>query len=197
MTHFSDIITPEDVDAIPCKIPRLEFWVCLYRKEFLERNNIRFFEYKEQDIETAFRFRAFSKTDNIAVHKDIALVLHRSNPNSNINTWNTRTLYRIKAKVYLQLFHEYDKSDIQISSNLYAMYLHCYCALCKYCFRDGIPQEQMQIIQEDFRTLAKGLPFHRQVTLRHRDRFYAFVLRILSMSFPLYLFCQICKARNQ
>ncbi|MHA3802281.1 glycosyltransferase family 2 protein [Limosilactobacillus fermentum] len=96
----------EQVDSINHNIPKLEFWTSIYSKKFLQKNNIQFFEYRKQDIETAFRYRAFSKATNIEVHNDYPFVLNRENLESNTHTWNRYNLYSIKSKVYYALYRE-------------------------------------------------------------------------------------------
>lgn len=86
--------------------PRLEFWTCIYSKDFLLSKNIRFFEYKQQDIESAFRFRAFSAANRIDIKPNIKFILQRDNPNSNTHTFNYYKLFSIKALVYLELLKE-------------------------------------------------------------------------------------------
>lgn len=100
------ITYPQEVFEIKAHLPELEFWSCLYRRNFLVENQIEFFEYKEQDIETAFRYRTFSKADKITVSPKYSFYLQRNNPASNMHTYNHYKLYRIKAMVYRALSEE-------------------------------------------------------------------------------------------
>ena len=95
----------EAIDKIN-HIPKYEFWSCLYRKEFLDSNNIRFFEYKEQDVETAFRYRVFSNSPQAVTDNELIFYFQRTNPNSNTHTWKVDVLRRIKARVYLELLEQ-------------------------------------------------------------------------------------------
>lgn len=104
LTAPIQITFPESINEIKHNIPALEFWTCIYSKEFLNKNNIRFYEYKEQDIETAFRYKAFSTAKKIKVCQDIKFYLQRDNLDSNTHTWNKYNLYKIKATVYFDLF---------------------------------------------------------------------------------------------
>lgn len=104
------IITAPESD-IQAHMPRLEFWTCIYRREFLVDNNIRFFEYRLQDIETAFRYRAFSKAENVVIEPSKSFYLQRDNLNSNMHTFNRYNLHKIKAIVYDELIDEMHDLD--------------------------------------------------------------------------------------
>lgn len=92
-------------------IPDLEFWAAIYNHSFLIQKNTFFFEYKEQDIESAFRYRTISKANKIIKDNKICFYLRRINPVSNINTWNLFTMHCIKAMCYQHLFDECQKMD--------------------------------------------------------------------------------------
>lgn len=108
------ITFPQKASEIMGHIPELEFWTCIYRRDFLVENRINFFEYREQDIETAFRYRAFSKAQKIDVLPYYSFYLQRNNPASNMHTFNHYKLYRVKAEVYNILSKEAENnvSDI-------------------------------------------------------------------------------------
>lgn len=106
------ITFPQEISEIKNHVPELEFWTGIYRKEFLVSNKIKFFEYKEQDIETAFRYRAFSKAQKIEVSSKHSFYLQRNNPTSNMHTFNHYKLYRIKAQAYYMLSKE-EKTNIE------------------------------------------------------------------------------------
>lgn len=97
---------PEPLEEIRHNIPRLEFWTCIYRRKFLQEKDVRFFEYRRQDIETAFRYRAFSRSKNTIVNSQISFYLQRDNLESNTHTFNYYQLYAIKAMVYYELLQE-------------------------------------------------------------------------------------------
>lgn len=105
LTDTPYIKLPQQVNEIKNHIPVLEFWTCIYKVNFLKDNKILFFKYKEQDIETAFRYRVFSKSNAIDVFK-IPLIIQRINLKSNTHTWNEYILFSVKAKVYYQLYIE-------------------------------------------------------------------------------------------
>lgn len=87
-------------------MPNIEFWSSIYNAKYLKNNNIKFFEFMEQDIETAFRYRAFANTDRVKICDDICFYIQRNNPKSNMHTVNYLKLYRIKSQVYYGLFTE-------------------------------------------------------------------------------------------
>lgn len=127
LTDEPIISLPQKVNQIKNNIPKLEFWTCIYKTTFLKEDNVSFFEYREQDIETAFRYRAFSKTNAIK-SINMPLIVQRNNLNSNTHTWNRYVLYSVKAKVYYQLFSETsvinDKKQLLrvVLGNLFAYY---------------------------------------------------------------------------
>ena len=106
MSQPYEVTLPEQVDRIVHHIPLLEFWTCAYRRGFLQDNAIRFFEYQEQDVETAFRFRTFARTDAIEVREDVSFILQRNNLESNTHTWKLPVLYSVKGRIYAQLYAE-------------------------------------------------------------------------------------------
>lgn len=94
-------------------MPSMAFWACFFRASFLKEKNIRFYEYRVQDVESAFRYLTFSQTSNIAVRNDYRFYLQRDNLSSNTHTWNHYNLYIVKAHIYWDLYkntpHESDK----------------------------------------------------------------------------------------
>ena len=105
LNTYYEVWAPETEEEID-HVPRLEFWADLYRTEYLREHSIEFFEYREQDIESAFRFRVREYTDKTAADKDIFFILQRENLTSNTHTWKEDVLHRVKALVYGQLFKE-------------------------------------------------------------------------------------------
>lgn len=110
--YKADMVLSEDYREVPAPLPESvphhmypnEMWSCLYRRDFLEQNAVRFYEYRKQDIETAFRYRAFSAARKVAVEDSMRFIIQRINPQSNTHTWNHYNLYHIKSLVYLDLF---------------------------------------------------------------------------------------------
>lgn len=98
-----EVSYPEGDDEIPNHIPRLEFCTCLFRTAFLREKNIRFFTYRKQDVESAYRYRAFSEARVIRTYRESFFFLQRDNLSSNTHTWNRYNLYEIKADIYREL----------------------------------------------------------------------------------------------
>lgn len=140
------IVYPQPIDKISHYMPELEFTSCLYRRNFLKEKKVYFFEYRKQDIESAFRFRAFSNTKNIRVDNSRVFYIYRENFASNTHTWNLGNYYEIKALVYHQLFEEFDKPDPDTDVWLYIQYLFHTKELFTKCLRnDGKPIEPVQV----------------------------------------------------
>ncbi len=133
------IIKPQKLSEIKGNLPWLEFWSFIYSHDFILNNNIAFFEYQEQDIESAFRYRTFSKTSRIEVIPQYSYYLRRVNPTSNMHTYNYHKLHRIKAKVYAQLVDESLCNKRPKSETIRLQYIEIesiYCYL-KYTWKYG------------------------------------------------------------
>lgn len=103
---------PEQVSEVRHHMPRFAFWTCLFRREFLMTEQVRFPEYAAQDVETAFRYRACSSAKRMVSCRSWRFVLQRDNLSSNTHTWNEEVLYSVKARVYDDLYNEaLDRSD--------------------------------------------------------------------------------------
>lgn len=124
-------------------MPKSEFWACIYHTDFIKKKKIKFFEYRKQDIETAFRFRAFSQAQNICIAPDVLLCVHRFNTASNVHTWRLKDMLEIKACVYFQLFNEYRNQDPKVASFLQSQALYCFKDFLIQCFK-GVTQENKE-----------------------------------------------------
>ncbi|MCD8150006.1 MAG: glycosyltransferase family 2 protein [Clostridiales bacterium] len=97
---------PEAISQIRNHIPLNEFWTCIYRRAYLVGAGVYFAEYREMDIETAYRFKAFSRTSRIVADPEIHFYLQRVNPISGSHTWSVLKMYYVKAFVYSELVKE-------------------------------------------------------------------------------------------
>ena len=166
MEQYPRIEFPENINEIENYLPKLEFWTCIYNADFLKKKNIRFFEYKKQDIETAFRFRAFSNTGNIFVDKSRVFYIHRVNPMSNVHTWKIENYLEIKALVYFELYKEFDDRDSNTTIWLYMQYLHYTIQLLVRRLQIGATVEDLENLKEvvtkkdysDKKELLKKMP---------------------------------------
>ena len=160
-------VAPESLSEIKNFMPRIEFWSCIYRKRFLTEKKIRFFTYQEQDIETAFRFRAFSRAEKIVVapERKRAFYVQRDNPKSNTHTFNYYKLYRVRALVYDALLSEYGATT-GVCENATIAFLRrvrtdCVFGFIRHVFRYGRESERTG---EEFFELSKifsrGGSFH-------------------------------------
>ena len=70
-------IRRDDVEETIHVIPRDTFWNGIYRHSFLKENGIRFYEYKEQDIESAFRYLAYNSAKKTVSDNDMMFYLMR------------------------------------------------------------------------------------------------------------------------
>ncbi len=164
------ITYPESVDDIKYYIPSLEFWSCIYNADFMKKNNILFFEYKKQDIESAFRFRAFSKSKSIIVDNDEVFIVHRNNPLSNVNTWNLENLYEIKSKVFYELYDEFELNDSQTKQWLLIQSLYFAKKLIGRCKDNGFSEnsvEQIKSVIEQYNCKLYKLPFRYSVFAKY------------------------------
>ena len=104
-------------------LPDLEFWSAFYRKDFLLKNTIQFYEYRKQDIETAFRYLCNLYASKYVVLPNFYFIVQRDNMQSNTHTWNKQVLYSVKARVCLDLLSRTPcEADKYV---LYGMALDC------------------------------------------------------------------------
>lgn len=132
---------PEIIDHIPPQA----FWNAIYDRSFLTENKIVFFEYREQDIETAFRYRAYTHAQKTAVDKDILFYLQRKNPESNTHTWNTNTLHYIRTLVLKHLVEEFQDTD-DWDWLLSELLIEAVCFLRDYTFDNRSRKRKREII---------------------------------------------------
>ena len=111
------VTKPESIREIKNHMPFNEFWTFIIRKSFMEEKNITFFEYRKQDIETAFRYKVFSRTDKLVSDSDICFYLQRDNLESNTHTFNYYNLYSIKMMVYDGLDKEFNTYKLSDNDN--------------------------------------------------------------------------------
>lgn len=146
-TREKPVVTyPESPTEIKYHMPRLEFWTCIYRKVFLDKYEIRFFTYREQDIESAFRYRAFSRAQNIVSAPEYSFYLQRNNPNSNMHTFNHYRLNMIKALVYEQLIKEQEENLCYMKDRAYLQMVQTQCIFhfFKYVWENGWEAERTE-----------------------------------------------------
>ncbi len=109
---------PEAFDEIQNHIPKLEFWSYIYKTRFLQENNIVFPEYALQDIETAFRFRAYAQSGKTVINNELPFYIQRVNPLSISQNYNYYNLYCIKALVQYDILQDkfnganYENADL-------------------------------------------------------------------------------------
>lgn len=97
-------VSPSEKPSEITHIPKHEFWTCLYKRSYLVHNNINFYEYKEQDIATAFRYLVFCHNPIVITDNTFKFYLQRSNEQSNTHTWKSQIMHSVKCKVYYDLF---------------------------------------------------------------------------------------------
>ena len=147
MEREIEIIYPERKEQVANKIPRLEFWTAIYKNGFLKNNNIKFYEFREQDIETAFRYLTFSKAKKIVIDNDLFFILQRENMQSNTHTWNLHKLYRIKMLVYFDLFKQTEFEEDK--EYLFGVAFDCVKKYTDHSIKNGIEKK------DDHKTVIK------------------------------------------
>ncbi len=190
------ITYPEDPNKIKYYMPSIEFWSCLYRKEFIKDNEIRFFEYKIQDVESAFRFRSFSKANNILAYRKKVFYLHRDNPNSNVNTWNFDNVLRIKAIVYGKLADEFNKPEPEVKQWLLIQSIHSLKELLFRCLKFGLwDNEDVQL----YETANEVLTIYKSQydNLKNKYKFFISLITLLFSHKAIWrIFVMISRKKN-
>lgn len=164
-------------------IPNLEFWSCIYSTDYLHKEEIRFFEYKKQDVESAFRFRAFSNTKNISVIKTIAFYVHRDNPTSNVNTWKLNTLFYIKSRVFYDLYQEYSRDNDDTKTWLFLQFLYYSKCLLENCILHGADCDEIAELYEVC-SLVQTADYRKKIPLRYL--MFTNTIKVLISSTVLY-----------
>lgn len=192
------ITYPEPLEQIMHYIPSIEFWSCIYRADFLRQNHIRFFEYQKQDVESAFRFRAFSKANDIKIEPRRIYYVHRDNPTSNVNTWNWDRVLETKAKVYYNLFQEFDKPEYETKNWLYLQSLYYTKELLSSCWRQGFLENEQQQVAQLLDLYALPTREEREVKLPVRYRVLERVIRLMQRRSNAWkLFCRSCEKKQR
>lgn len=189
------VVYPQKIEQISHYMPELEFVSCLYRKNYLKKK-VYFFEYRKQDIESAFRFRAFSNTKGIKVDNRRAFYIYRENLASNTHTWNPYNYYEIKAVVYHELFQEFNNPDRDTAVWLYMQYLFHAKELFLGCLRKGgnqIEQTQVKTVLERLR--QSGRPAPVQLMPINYKIFY-FCAKLFNNKFFWKLYTTICNKKS-
>lgn len=128
LTSLTKIYLPETEYPV---IPNKEFWTAIYKRDYLLNNAIFFYEYKEQDVETAFKYLVVSNEPKIVCDEEICFYLQRRNERSNTHTWNEAIVHSIKAKVYKDLLDKCNNKKYTswlydtVISEIYAFYYIC------------------------------------------------------------------------
>lgn len=192
------IVYPEPLEQIEHFMPDLEFWACIYRTEFLRSRQVRFFEYQKQDVESAFRFRAFSRASFIKLAPDRIFYIHRDNPFSNVNTWNWDKVLEIKSRVYYELFREFDRSEQETKIWLYTQSMYYIKELLDLCLQKGFQENEKEILGQllmDFEFQA-----HQRLTILLPIRYRALVWllqRMQKKAFVWNTYCKICERKQR
>lgn len=181
--YTSNLICDMDMSSKPRKqempevfehMSPVEFWAGIYYRTFLLENNITFFEYREQDVETAFRYRAYTKAQKTAVDRDILFYMQRTNPESNTHTWNSNTLHYIKSLVLKHLIEE-SKNEDEREWLLSKLLNEAYCFLKDYTYDEQSRKRKRRILSLLFRNYWQG----RKVIS------YASVLHLLGITWKI------------
>ena len=137
-----EVLYPEKLDEIPHHVPRLEFWTCIYSAKLLQEKKIRFYEYQLLDVESAFRFQAFSQAKKVLCTPDLPFILIRDNKNSAGNTWNWHHYYQVKTKVYLDLFLNHSSRSDDDALFLYEQFVSLICEYLNFMKEKGCPSQE-------------------------------------------------------
>lgn len=178
-------------------IPKLEFWTCIYRKDYLERHNIRFYEYREQDIESAFRFEAFYNTKNIFVDEKLCFYLARNNERSNTHTWNLYSLYDIKARVYGDLYFRYGEKDKFVRIFLASIILEYTYLYIKLCLVQGYKTDKTENLFLSLKKLFQLINKNDFISEKKYRRYYNRLRFVYHNNFFVDLWCKYLAGKKK
>ena len=125
------------------------FWANIFRKKFLIDNNCTFSEYRQFDIETAFRNVVNREKKNIVIKHNVIFYIHRDNAFSTMNTANYEMVYGAKALAYIDLFKRYN--DFEFYSYSFSLLL----SYSKKCLKEKCYEDQC--LHNLIRTKSKQL----------------------------------------
>ncbi|MBR2553964.1 MAG: glycosyltransferase family 2 protein [Aeriscardovia sp.] len=108
--YLKQWIKKDDAEEHISVIPQFTFWNGIYSHNFLVNNRIRFYEYKEQDIESAFRYLAYDSAKKTVANNEMKFYLQRENYSSNTHTWDLKKVCEIKTFVYYDLLKNHAHS---------------------------------------------------------------------------------------
>ena len=152
-----NISYPESIKEVKHHIPYLEFWTCIYRRKYLKNYNIRFYEYRDQDIESAFRYLSFSYTKNIIINNTMYFYLQRTNLLSNTHTWNKYKLSYIKALVYVDILKnralEEDVEYLQLI--VIKTLIYFYLISIKYGYSESVDLEKIHDLVKQINVIVQ------------------------------------------
>ena len=106
-------------------LPEIEFWSSVYRLQYLKERKVYFPEYREQDVETAFRLLAFNRTNRVNIQRHPIFLVHRDNPISNVHTWSPERLLRVKSIVYSNLIEELSDAPLNVRKKIVGTLYTC------------------------------------------------------------------------
>ena len=197
LTNLPQITYPEGVADIVNFMPKIEFWSCFYRTSYLRDNNIQFFEYQKQDIESAFRFRTFSNTEKIVVKSDKVFIVHRNNPTSNVNTWRVDDLYEIKARVYLQLNEEFHNKAPDVSCWLYGEYAYFLRCLILNSLHNGFPESGEGQLRGMIMEYDPVIRKEHNIPISLKNKVFFALVRLLKVKFMWRIFAFVCRRKTR
>lgn len=187
------VTKPECIDRIKNHIPFNAFWTFIIRKSFMEQKDISFFEYREQDIETAFRYKVFSRTDKLVSDPDISFYLQRDNLESNTHTFNYCNLYSIKMLVYDRLDQEFEsyrlRDDDHTQYYLKREVVRWAYKYFRYIRKEGIndwSQEQMKQVINALENIKIVTPWEfKDTEIKQMLKYYwkFFAIRIFALTY--------------
>lgn len=159
---------PEPVEQIQNHMPALSFCAALYRAQFLRERGVRFYTYREQDVESAFRFLAFSRARKIVAARELLFHVCRENPHSNTHNLNLDNLNEIKGKIYLDLYRNCEgKADTR--AFLYGVFLRQVSQFVRRNVREGFTPASRKQALELLGLMRETAPEARSLPLTARQ----------------------------
>ena len=187
-----EVIVTYPEERIENNMPLLEFWTCIYNRNFLLENEILFFEYREQDVETAFRYRVFSRAENIIKNNKIFFYLQRDNCESNTHTLNEYVLYKVKSMVYYQLLLE-SGSDQEFLRDTTTHFALCF---FRICLNSDKSRTQIKADKKTIKRIIKSINNNKKRDFSCLKDYYKYWLKYL-ISIVLYYVPPFLKKRKK
>ena len=155
-------------------------WNCFYRRDFIEKNRLRFDERINLGEDHVFQFRAFLSADCVKFVSDVCYVHYNCRPNSCMMYYREHPVERIEKhfEIVGLIYDVYVTKGLSVSKDFYRWVL-------KFIFRPFImlPKEPRKELHPKLKEMLKKIKYYRACNLKTYLKFLILRYVILQNSF--------------